>query len=214
MGGKTRLRDIPMRSIFPNLLTLLAICSGLTSIRFAIEGRIEFAVAAIILAGFLDGIDGRVARFLKSASRFGEQMDSLADFVNFGVAPAMLLYFTILVEMKSLGWIAGLLVPPAAMSAFAPVSAYGLAIYVFANTFVNLAGHANAEANPFAQRSATWLTHPWVYHALHHARFKNHYSFASSFMDRLFGTEWSDWPALHARVVAGQPLESLSERGD
>lgn len=104
-----RLRDIPLRTIFPNLLTLLAICSGLTSIRFAIEGRIELAVAAIILAGFLDGIDGRVARFLKSTSRFGAEMDSLADFVNFGVAPAMLLYFTLLHEVRSFGWIAALI---------------------------------------------------------------------------------------------------------
>ena len=104
-----RLRDIPLRAIFPNLLTLLAICSGLTSIRFAIEGRIEFAVAAIILAGILDGIDGRVARFLKSTSRFGAEMDSLADFVNFGVAPAMLLYFTLLHETRSIGWIAALI---------------------------------------------------------------------------------------------------------
>ena len=106
---QVRLRDIPLRSIFPNLLTLLAICSGLTSIRFAIEGKVEFAVAAIIFAGFLDGIDGRVARFLKSTSRFGAEMDSLADFVNFGVAPAMLLYFTILSPAPSLGWIAALI---------------------------------------------------------------------------------------------------------
>lgn len=104
-----RLRDIPLRAIFPNLLTLLAICSGLTSIRFAIDGRIEFAVAAIIFAGILDGVDGRVARFLKSTSRFGAEMDSLADFVNFGVAPAMLLYFTLLSEARSLGWIAALI---------------------------------------------------------------------------------------------------------
>ena len=104
-----RLRDIPLRTIFPNLLTLLAICSGLTSIRFAIEGRIEFAVAAIIFAGLLDGIDGRVARFLKSTTRFGAEMDSLADFVNFGVAPAMLLYFTLLYEARSIGWIAALI---------------------------------------------------------------------------------------------------------
>lgn len=104
-----RLRDIPLRTIFPNLLTLLAICSGLTSIRFAIEGRIELAVAAIILAGILDGIDGRVARFLKSTTRFGAEMDSLADFVNFGVAPAMLLYFTLLTEVRSIGWIAALI---------------------------------------------------------------------------------------------------------
>ena len=105
----TRLRDIPLRKIFPNLLTLFAICSGLTAIRFAIEGRMEFAIGAIILAAFLDGIDGRVARFLKSTSRFGAEMDSLADFVNFGVAPAMILYFTQLSEIRSIGWIAALL---------------------------------------------------------------------------------------------------------
>ncbi|MBL4599418.1 MAG: CDP-diacylglycerol--serine O-phosphatidyltransferase [Rhizobiaceae bacterium] len=105
----TRLRDIPLRKIVPNLLTLFAICSGLTSIRFAIEERMELAIAAIILAAFLDGIDGRVARFLKSTSRFGAEMDSLADFVNFGVAPAMILYFSQLNEIKSIGWIAALL---------------------------------------------------------------------------------------------------------
>ena len=105
----TRLRDISLRSIFPNLLTLLAICAGLTSIRFGIDGRIELAVGAIIFAGFLDGIDGRVARFLKSTSRFGAEMDSLADFLNFGVAPALLLYFTLLNEVQSLGWIVALI---------------------------------------------------------------------------------------------------------
>jgi len=105
----TRLRDIPLRAIFPNLLTLLAICSGLTAIRFSIEGRLELAVGAIILAAFLDGIDGRVARFLKSTTRFGEQMDSLADFVNFGVAPAMILYFVLLNDLRSGGWIVALL---------------------------------------------------------------------------------------------------------
>jgi len=108
-SSHVRLRDIPLRTIFPNLLTLLAICSGLTAIRFAIEERIELAVAAIIFAGFLDGIDGRVARFLKSTTRFGAQMDSLADFVNFGVAPAMILYFTILSNVPSLGWAVALI---------------------------------------------------------------------------------------------------------
>ncbi|MEO0328121.1 MAG: CDP-diacylglycerol--serine O-phosphatidyltransferase [Pseudomonadota bacterium] len=107
--NSVRLRDIPLRSIVPNLLTLLAICSGLTAIRFAIEGRTELAVAAIIFAGFLDGIDGRVARFLKSTSRFGAEMDSLADFVNFGVAPALLLYFTLFSQLDSIGWIVALI---------------------------------------------------------------------------------------------------------
>jgi CDP-diacylglycerol--serine O-phosphatidyltransferase len=105
----TRLRDIPFRMLFPNILTLLAICSGLTAIRFAIENRIEMALGAIILAAFLDGIDGRVARFLKSTTRFGAQMDSLADFVNFGVAPAMVLYFTMLQEVRPFGWVAALI---------------------------------------------------------------------------------------------------------
>lgn len=108
-AGGTRLRDIPLKAIFPNLITLLAICSGLTAIRFAVESRLELAVGAIVLAAFLDGIDGRVARFLKSTTRFGAQMDSLADFVNFGVAPALLLYFTLLDQVHSFGWIAALI---------------------------------------------------------------------------------------------------------
>ncbi len=103
-----RLRDVPLRTLFPNIITLLAICSGLTAIRFAIEQRLEMALGAIILAAFLDGIDGRVARFLKSSTRFGAQMDSLADFVNFGVAPVMVLYFTMLHELKPFGWVAAL----------------------------------------------------------------------------------------------------------
>jgi CDP-diacylglycerol--serine O-phosphatidyltransferase len=109
LNSQRRIRDIPVRAIFPNLLTLLAICSGLTSIRFSIEGRIELAVGAILLAAILDGLDGRVARFLKSTTRFGAQMDSLADFVNFGVAPAMMLYFTLMDSVRSFGWIAALI---------------------------------------------------------------------------------------------------------
>ena len=105
-NGQPRLRDIPLRVIFPNVLTLLAIASGLTAISFAIENRPEMAIGAIILAAVLDGIDGRVARFLKSTSRFGAQMDSLADFVNFGVAPGMIIYFTFLGEIRTPGWIA------------------------------------------------------------------------------------------------------------
>lgn len=108
VAASPRLRDIPLRTLFPNILTLLAICSGLTAIRFAIEGKVEWALGAIILAAFLDGIDGRVARFLKSETRFGAQMDSLADFVNFGVAPAMILYFTLLRDVTPFGWIAAL----------------------------------------------------------------------------------------------------------
>ena len=116
--------------------------------------------------------------------------------------------------VEGLGWILGLLLPLALMSLVAEVSMTGCLIYFFANTFVNLVGHANVELNPFSARALTWLNHPWVYHALHHARFKKNYSFASTFMDRLFGTEWEDWPKLHERVVGGQPMSRLSERGE
>jgi CDP-diacylglycerol--serine O-phosphatidyltransferase len=107
--GLTRIRDIPIKAVFPNLLTLLAICSGLTAIRFSVEDRFELAIGAIVLAAILDGLDGRVARFLKSVTRFGAQMDSLADFVNFGVAPAMLLYFWTLSQAGNFGWICALI---------------------------------------------------------------------------------------------------------
>ena len=109
--GRLRVRQltqIPIRLIIPNLVTLTALCAGLTSIRMSIEGRYDAAIAAIAIAAFLDAIDGRVARLLKSTSRFGAELDSLTDFVNFGVAPAILLYVWALAEVRSLGWIAAL----------------------------------------------------------------------------------------------------------
>ncbi len=105
---RRRFKAIPVRTLLPNLITLLALCAGLTAIRMAIENRIDLALAAIVLAALLDGIDGRVARLLKGTSRFGAELDSLADFVNFGVAPALILYFWGLHELKSAGWIAAL----------------------------------------------------------------------------------------------------------
>lgn len=104
-----RLRQIPLRVIIPNLITILAICAGLTGIRLAFENRYELAVAMVLLAAFLDGIDGRVARLLKATSKFGGQMDSLADIVNFGVAPALVLYVFVLDQARSIGWIAALI---------------------------------------------------------------------------------------------------------
>jgi CDP-diacylglycerol--serine O-phosphatidyltransferase len=95
--------------LVPNLITLLALCAGLTAIRLAFEQKLEWAVAAIVFAALLDGIDGRVARMLKGTSRFGAELDSLADFVNFGVAPALILYVWGLNELKSAGWIAALI---------------------------------------------------------------------------------------------------------
>ena len=105
---RRRFKAIPVRTLLPNLITLLALCAGLTAIRLAVEARLELALAAIVFAALLDGIDGRVARLLKGTSRFGAELDSLADFVNFGVAPALILYFWGLHELKSAGWIAAL----------------------------------------------------------------------------------------------------------
>src|SRR6266436_4561115 len=107
-GRRRRFRLIPVRMLLPNLITLLALCAGLTAIRLAIEERLEWAVAAIVFAALLDGIDGRIARLLKGTSRFGAELDSLADFVNFGVAPALIVYFWSLHELKSAGWIAAM----------------------------------------------------------------------------------------------------------
>lgn len=104
-----RLKEIPLRLMVPNLITVLAICAGLTGIRYAIEFRYELAVQMVLIAAFLDGIDGRIARMMKATSKFGAQMDSLADIINFGVAPAMVLYIFVLDQARSLGWIAALI---------------------------------------------------------------------------------------------------------
>ena len=103
-----RFRAVPIRVVIPNLVTLAALAMGLTSIRFASEGKFEIAVVAIIVAAILDGLDGRIARAIRGTSRFGAELDSLADFVDFGVAPAMILYFSSLQQIKSFGWFAAL----------------------------------------------------------------------------------------------------------
>ncbi len=105
---RRRFRPIPVRMLVPNVITLLAICAGLTAIRLSTEGRMELAVAAIVFAALLDGIDGRVARMIKGQSKFGAELDSLADFVNFGVAPGLILYFWQLHELGNAGWIAAM----------------------------------------------------------------------------------------------------------
>jgi CDP-diacylglycerol--serine O-phosphatidyltransferase len=103
-----RFRPIPVRMLVPNVITLLAICAGLTAIRLSTEGRMELAVGAIVFAAALDGLDGRVARMIKGQSKFGAELDSLADFVNFGVAPGLILYFWQLNELHNGGWIAAM----------------------------------------------------------------------------------------------------------
>ena len=107
--GGPRIREIPLRMLIPNLITVLAICAGLSGIRLAFEHRFEIAVAMVLFAAFLDGVDGRIARRLKAQTKFGAQMDSLADIVNFGVAPALVLYAYLLDRAGSIGWIAALL---------------------------------------------------------------------------------------------------------
>ena len=110
-GGRRRrlVRQVPVREVLPNLVTLLALCAGVTAIRMAVELRFEMAILLIAVAAALDGIDGRMARFLKSTSRFGAELDSISDFVNFGVAPALLVYIWTLDDLRSPGWIAALI---------------------------------------------------------------------------------------------------------
>lgn len=111
---RRRIGRISMRAIIPNMITLLALCAGLTAVRMTLEGRWELAVYAILAAAVLDGLDGRIARFLRSTSKFGAELDSLSDFISFGVAPAILLYGFILHEIRSFGWLAALILAIAA----------------------------------------------------------------------------------------------------
>lgn len=101
-------RGLSLRALVPNAITSAALCSGLTAIRFAIGGEWEKSVLAVILAGVLDGIDGRIARLLKAQSRFGAELDSLADAISFGVTPALVLFLWSLREVPRLGWFAAL----------------------------------------------------------------------------------------------------------
>lgn len=101
-------RGIPLRAIAPNAVTALALCSGLTGIRFGIAGEWERGVMMILLAGALDGLDGRIARLVRGESRFGAELDSLADSISFGVSPALLIYLWSLVAEPRIGWIAAL----------------------------------------------------------------------------------------------------------
>ena len=105
---RRRLRSLPINHLLPNVLTVLALCAGMTSMRFALQERWEPAVLAIVVAGVLDGLDGRIARLLHGATRFGAELDSLSDFIAFGVAPALLLYLWSSAELGGFGWIAAL----------------------------------------------------------------------------------------------------------
>jgi CDP-diacylglycerol--serine O-phosphatidyltransferase len=106
---RRRLRAQPLIHLVPNMFTVLSLCAGLTSIRYALDHRFELAVVLIVIAGVLDGLDGRSARLLKITSKLGAELDSLADFLSFGVAPAILVYLWSLNQVKAFGWALALL---------------------------------------------------------------------------------------------------------
>jgi CDP-diacylglycerol--serine O-phosphatidyltransferase len=101
---RRRLRDHSINRLIPNMLTLFALCAGLTSIRFALDQRWEHAVLAILAAAIFDALDGRIARLLDASSKFGAELDSLSDFVSFGVGPSVVLFLWTMQDVKSIGW--------------------------------------------------------------------------------------------------------------
>ncbi|HEY4890887.1 MAG TPA: CDP-diacylglycerol--serine O-phosphatidyltransferase [Reyranella sp.] len=108
---RRRLRGFSINRLIPNVLTLAALCSGLTAIRFGLQGQMKLAVIAIMVAAILDALDGRVARRLGVTSRFGAELDSLSDFLCFGVSPALVLYLVSLKDGGALGWVVTLMFP-------------------------------------------------------------------------------------------------------
>ncbi|MCQ2734397.1 MAG: CDP-diacylglycerol--serine O-phosphatidyltransferase [Alphaproteobacteria bacterium] len=104
-----KLKEVPFRKMAPNIVTLMALCAGITTIKYAILGKLTYALVCIFLASVFDGLDGRVARKLKASSKFGAELDSLSDFVSFGVAPAILMYLWSVQLIPHWGWIFTLL---------------------------------------------------------------------------------------------------------
>ena len=96
------------RVILPNILTLIGVCIGLSSIKFAFDGKFELSIVAVIIAAIIDGLDGRIARLIKGTSKVGKELDSLTDVISFGVAPAFIMYFWTLSEIGRLGWLISL----------------------------------------------------------------------------------------------------------
>lgn len=105
---RARLRGLHFNRLIPNILTVLALCAGLTAILYAYQGKWKFAVIAILIAAVLDALDGRVARLLGGSTKFGAELDSLSDFVSFGVAPALLVFLWSLQSAQEIGWITAL----------------------------------------------------------------------------------------------------------
>jgi CDP-diacylglycerol--serine O-phosphatidyltransferase len=101
---RRRVKEMPLFFLLPNFITIMAACSGLSAIKFAMDGFFGYAVTCILVAVILDGLDGATARFFKASSKFGAQLDSLADLVNFGVSPAMVMYYVCLKDLAHMGW--------------------------------------------------------------------------------------------------------------
>ena len=108
-SGKEKRKSQSFNRMIPNILTMLALCAGLTSLRFGMEGKWEAAVASIVVAGVLDALDGRIARLIRGTSKFGAELDSLSDFLAFGIAPAVLLFLWTMKEAGPIGWVLVLL---------------------------------------------------------------------------------------------------------
>jgi len=104
MFVKNKFKSQTVSKLIPNIVTLMALCAGLSSIKFCFSGKWEWAVAAIVLAALFDSLDGRVARFLDGSTQFGTELDSLSDFISFGVAPAIVVYLWSLSSFPKLGW--------------------------------------------------------------------------------------------------------------
>ena len=112
MEPKKNFKIVPPRNprvLLPNIFTLVGVCIGLTSIKFSFDGRFELAVIAIIVAGVIDGLDGRIARLIGGASKVGKELDSLTDVISFGVAPAFIMYFFIMKDLGRIGWLISLI---------------------------------------------------------------------------------------------------------
>lgn len=118
--------------------------------------------------------------------------------------------------VEACGWMLGYVGLPLVFSLVVPISFEGWAAYVGFNVFGNIVGHSNVEPNgpQFGNREIIWAVSPFIFHGLHHARWTGHYSFQAGAMDRLFKTEWDDWPQLFKRIIDGRPLTSLKDRGD
>ncbi len=108
LPGAADPKGLSLRAMLPNAITAGALCAGLTGIRFAITGEWGLAILAVVIAAVLDGVDGRIARLLNAQSRFGAELDSLADSLSFGMAPAIILYLWVLQDLPRFGWFASL----------------------------------------------------------------------------------------------------------